>query len=45
MHIESLLILTLQNIMEFKKASIHGKSYGDYVDTEGNPMDITDVST
>ncbi|XP_052238841.1 phospholipid-transporting ATPase ID-like isoform X1 [Dreissena polymorpha] len=33
-----------QNIMEFKKASIHGKSYGDYVDTEGNPMDITDAT-
>ncbi|XP_052796931.1 phospholipid-transporting ATPase ID-like isoform X1 [Mya arenaria] len=33
-----------QNIMEFKKASINGKAFGDYLDKEGNPMDITDAT-
>ncbi|XP_048258493.1 phospholipid-transporting ATPase ID-like isoform X1 [Haliotis rufescens] len=31
-----------QNIMTFNKASIGGKSYGDPLDNEGNPQDITE---
>lgn len=38
------VILLLQNIMTFNQASIMGKSYGDPVDEQGNPMDITVVS-
>lgn len=30
-----------QNIMEFRKASINGKSYGDYLDASGNALEIT----
>ena len=29
--------------MEFKKASINGKSYGDYLDQSGNIVEITEV--
>ena len=33
-----------QNIMVFKKLSINGKSYGDYVDEAENPIEITEVN-
>ncbi|XP_060551753.1 phospholipid-transporting ATPase ID-like [Ruditapes philippinarum] len=31
-----------QNIMEFRKASINGKSYGDYLDASGTALEITE---
>ncbi|XP_053405504.1 phospholipid-transporting ATPase ID-like isoform X2 [Mercenaria mercenaria] len=31
-----------QNIMEFRKASINGKSYGDYLDASGTAIEITE---
>lgn len=34
-----------QNIMEFKKMSIAGKSYGDKLDASGNVMDITESTS
>lgn len=35
----------LQNIMTFNKCSIDGKSYGDPLDREGNPLEITEVNS
>ena len=36
-------LLFFQNIMEFRKASINGKSYGDYLDANGTALEITEV--